>query len=150
MAAKRARQRFIAILGTLVLLLGMLGPASAASPGAVFTASAATSSARVTATIPVGLSPIGVAVNPTTKRIYAIDANNKLAVVDETTDAVIATVPFTVDTSSCGDGSCSPIWSLTAVAVDPVLNKIIVVGQANGFGDIFCAYEGYCVGYPYL
>jgi YVTN family beta-propeller protein len=47
----------------------------------------------VIATIDVGVNPIGVAVNPTTNRIYvANDGDNTVSVIDGTTNTVIDTI----------------------------------------------------------
>jgi YVTN family beta-propeller protein len=67
----------------------------------------------VVATVPVGSSPFGVGVNPTTNRIYVSNfGSNTASVIDGATDAVVATVPV---------GS-SPL----GVGVNPATNRIYV------------------------
>src|SRR5437016_3367201 len=48
----------------------------------------------VVATIPVGTSPAGVAVNPATNRAYVTNyISNNVSVIDTTTNTVVATIP---------------------------------------------------------
>jgi len=80
----------------------------------------------VTATVPVGHKPIGVAVNPGTNRIYvANNHSDNVSVIDGETDTVTATVP-------AGDGPFS-------VAVNAITNRIYV---ANGTSDDLSVIDG--------
>src|SRR5450631_2104854 len=72
-----------------------------------------------TTTVPVGVSPFGIAVNPVTNKIYVVNAgDNTVTIVDgatnSTTTIAVGNLPF-------------------AAAVDPVLNQIYV---ANGRGSL--------------
>jgi YVTN family beta-propeller protein len=75
----------------------------------------------VVATVPVGESPTGVAVNPTTNLIYVTDAawsawSGTVSVIDGTTNTVVSTIPVNQ-------------WPLD-VAVNPVTNLIYVANAA--------------------
>src|SRR5579862_5906253 len=73
---------------------------------------------RVSATISVGSSPNGVAVNPATNRIYVANrADNTVSVIDGRTYAVVATVPV-------GPGPAG-------VAVNPATNRVYVANSTN-------------------
>ena len=57
----------------------------------------------VVATIPVGESPFGVAVNPANGLVYVTNAgSNTVSVIDPATNTVVATIPV---------GGISPYWS---------------------------------------
>jgi YVTN family beta-propeller protein len=80
----------------------------------------------VVATVAVGNGPTGVAVNPTTNRIYTSNINdNTVSVINGATNTVVATVDV-------GDG---PI----RVAVDPAINHIYVT---NYFSDNVSVIDG--------
>jgi YVTN family beta-propeller protein len=67
-------------------------------------------------TIPVGINPAGVAVNPLTNRIYVGNLNSdNVSVIDGSTNTVIATIP-------AGDGA-------SAVAVNTATNAIYVANS---------------------
>ncbi len=74
-----------------------------------------TDNQTVTATIPVGQSPIGAAINPLTNKIYvANQASNNVTVIDGATN--------TTTTIAAGTGP-------SAIAVNPVTNRIYVTNQ---------------------
>ena len=73
----------------------------------------------VVATIPVGLGPQGVAVNPAANRAYVANNDGTLSVIDISSNQVVATLNL-----QGGGGS----WG---VAVLPALNRVYV---ANSFG----------------
>jgi len=78
--------------------------------------------AEVIATIPVGNHPWGIAVNPSTHRIYVANAyGSTVSVIDGLTNKVIATIPV-------GQG---PVFY---VAVNPTTNRIYAA--ANGSGSL--------------
>lgn len=53
-----------------------------------------TSTNSVTATVPVGSYPYGVAVNPAGTKVYVVNSvSNTVSVIDTSTDSVTATVP---------------------------------------------------------
>lgn len=65
-----------------------------------------------------------VAANPTTRRIYAVDAaNNRVYVLDTTSHALIATL--SVGAQNADEGG-------QGIAVDPVLNRIFVANWQDG------------------
>jgi YVTN family beta-propeller protein len=73
-------------------------------------------SGTVTATIPVGDLPYGVAVDPTNHNVYATNAaGNTVSVIDESGDARTGTVTATI-----------PARSPDAVAVDPTNHNVYV------------------------
>ena len=79
-----------------------------------------TTPAKVTATIPVGLRPIAVAVNPATNRIYVLNqccSPGSVSVIDGVTNSVVATAPV-------GGSPCQ-------VAVNSQSNKIYVTNSSN-------------------
>jgi len=80
----------------------------------------------VVATVPVGLSPLGIAVNLATSRVYVTgrDSDN-VTVIDGATNTVMATVPV----------GLSPV----GVAVNPTTNLIYV---ANWEGDSVSVIDG--------
>src|SRR6266851_3823837 len=70
---------------------------------------------RVTATVAAGATPIGVAVNPVTNKIYVANANsNNVTVIDGATNSTPASVSATVAAGANPAG----------VVVNPVTNKI--------------------------
>jgi YVTN family beta-propeller protein len=81
----------------------------------------------VTATIPVGCTPVGLAVNSSATRLYAAcSGSNNTKVIDATTNTVIAT-PFTCTGASATD-----------VAVDPAGTRVYFtcLGPANSVAII--------------
>ena len=84
------------------------------------------SNLQVTATIPVGSVPIGVAVNATSNKIYvANSASNNISVIDGSSNTVIATV--------ADPSAVEPV----AVAVNPTTNTIYVANlQSNNLSVI--------------
>ena len=62
-----------------------------------------TATNTVTATIPVGAGPIGVAVSPDGGRVYVTnDFDNTVSVIDTTTNTLIATIPVGSDPLAFG------------------------------------------------
>ena len=80
------------------------------------------SAQTVVATVTVGNNPQGVAVNPSTNRIYVVNAffDNTVSVIDGATNTVVATVPV----------GNSP-WD---VAVNPSTNRIYVANAVDFAG----------------
>ena len=71
----------------------------------------------VVATIPVGNSPFGVAINPTSGLVYVANANYiTVSVIDPATNTVIATIPV-------GEGP-------SGVAINPT-NGLVYVANAG-------------------
>jgi len=70
----------------------------------------------VTATIPVGSEPIGVAVNPVTGTVYVTNADsNTVSVISGQTDTVTATIPWAANRSGSRlTGSPEPSTSPTS------------------------------------
>src|SRR5229473_1342628 len=67
--------------------------AAASAPAARSTAQAVTAATRVTATIPVGRFPDGVAANPRTNTIYVTNVNSgTVSVISGRTNTVVATI----------------------------------------------------------
>ena len=112
----RERIRIIRAFPVLLLLWSLCGCGSSSSST---TPPSTHNAARIIATIPVGTSPIAVAVNPATNRIYVLNGVNPatVSVIDGATNSVIATVPVAAN----ADG----------IAVNPVTNKTYVA--ANQF-----------------
>jgi YVTN family beta-propeller protein len=113
-----------AVLGAVVLavaLSGCQGPPAGPGP-ATSSPSAAPPTGRtytVTATVPVGNNPAGVAVDPGTHTVYVIaNGNDSVSVIDASTRTVTATVP--VGHAPAG------------VAVDPGTHTVYVTNQVNG------------------
>ncbi|HEY1759279.1 MAG TPA: YncE family protein, partial [Bryobacteraceae bacterium] len=86
-----------------------------------------TASNTVVAAIPVGLNPIGVAVNPAGTRVYVTNyGSNNVSVIDTSSNAVVATIPV-------GTGTARP----EGVAVDPAGSRAYVTdGGTQAFSVI--------------
>jgi len=98
---------FLAVLGLLV------GAGVVSAPAAI-----AASPAAVTATIPVGDTPIGVAVNPATNTVFVTNGgSNTVSVISGPAYTVTATIPV-------GSG---PI----GVAVNPLTNTVYVTNSSS-------------------
>lgn len=94
----------------------------------LFVGSLLTQAQTVITTIPVGSSPQGVAVNPTTNHIYVTNvANDSVSVIDGTSSTVVATIHLT------------PTIAPVAVATNPTTNRIYV---ANGLGSSVSVIDG--------
>ncbi len=124
-------QTFNKTLVIMVLVFLMLVGIAGASPFAYITNEGSnsisvidTTTNKVTATIPVGSNPIGVAVNPNGTKVYVVnDHSNDVSVIDTATNTVVATVPV---------GS-----SPQGVAVSPNGKKVYVTNLAsNGISVI--------------
>lgn len=80
----------------------------------------------VIATIPVGLNPRGVWVDPSTNRIYVANTTgNTVSVINGTTNTVIATIPVG--------------WHPEDVGVNPLTNRIYI---ADRYGDTVSVIDG--------
>jgi YVTN family beta-propeller protein len=82
----------------------------------------------VTATIPVGSNPEGVAVDPAAGTVYVTNqSDGTVSVVDEATSTVTATIPL-------GSGQ---LWAYypEGVAVDPAAGTVYVANAGYGFSD---------------
>ncbi len=94
-------QIFNKALGIALLAFLMLVSTAGASPFAYITNGESnnisvidTTTNKVTATIPVGSNPMGVAINPDGTKVYVANAySNDVSVIDTATNTVIATVP---------------------------------------------------------
>ena len=76
----------------------------------------ALAAANVVSSIGVGLDPLGVAVNPTTNRVYVANGNsNTVSVIDGATNTLVATVPV----------QSAP----ETLAVNPSTNRIYAGGR---------------------
>src|SRR5260370_4233661 len=73
----------------------------------------------VTATIPVGIYPVAVAVNPVTNKIYVATSRGTVTVIDGGTNTVCNTCTVAAGTTPY------------AVAVNPATNKIYVANHNN-------------------
>jgi YVTN family beta-propeller protein len=71
----------------------------------------------VVATVPVGLSAQGVAVNPSTNRIYVVGGWNNVSVIDGATNSILGTALVGVQPR--------------AVAVNPTTNRIYVANEQS-------------------
>ena len=155
----------LAVIGAVVLavfLSGCRGPSRGPGPTAS-SGSAAPSTGptyRVTATVPVGKSPQGVAVDPGTHTVYVANrADGTVSVIDASTRTVTATVPVgsrpngvavdpgthTVYVTNTGDNTVSVIDASTrtvtatvpvgknptGVAVDPGTHTVYVANRAD-------------------
>ncbi len=92
------------------------------------------SAQRVIATLPVGMNPWGIAVNPNTHKVYVVNQcyscqnGNTVTVIDEDTFAT-ATVPIGSQT-----------WGETPIAVNKTTNKIYVANSCGN--DWYCRSNG--------
>jgi len=94
------RQTLNKVLGITVLTFLMLVSIAGALPFAYITNSESNSVSvidattnKVTATIPVGSNPIGVAINPNGTKVYVVNARSSdVSVIDTATNSVVATV----------------------------------------------------------
>jgi YVTN family beta-propeller protein len=94
-------QTFYKTLGITALVFLMLVSLAGASPFAYITNAESdnvsvidTTTNKVTATIPVGSNPMGVAISPSGTKVYVINAHsNDVSVIDTATNIVITTVP---------------------------------------------------------
>jgi YVTN family beta-propeller protein len=84
------------------------------------------------ATVPTGLEPLSVAVNPVTNKIYVVNCNDCGAIGNVSSVTVINGTDNSTATVPTGDDS-------NAVAVNPVTNKIYVT---NGTGNNVTVIDG--------
>ncbi|RZU40700.1 YncE family protein [Edaphobacter modestus] len=84
------------------------------------------SSSKPPSSIEVGASPIALALNPRTGRIYVVDSGSRsVSVIDASTDKVVATVPT----------AARPY----AIAIDEAANKVYV---SNTFSNMLSVIDG--------
>ena len=108
-------------IGLSLLLVGSLLFA-----GALPTSAAATYTVSVT--IPLDDLPQGVGVNPATGKVYVADYGHAAVwVIDETTNAIVATIPVGTNTVGNTPNGINPL----GLAVDPVTDRIYVA-NLNG------------------
>jgi YVTN family beta-propeller protein len=101
------------------LFLGLFASVFTIFPFRINNSSAAEPSFPIKATIQVGDSPQGIAVNPNTNRIYVTNySSNSVSVIDGDTNTVI-------DTIAVGNAP-------QGIAVNPVTNKIYVANGNSG------------------
>lgn len=114
------RLRLAALVGTvgLVTPLVVLGGAVPASAATSYT---------VTATVPVGGGPYGVAVNATTNTVYAAnDSDNTLSVISGVTNTVTAIVP-----GGRGPGVAVNATTNTVYVTNSSGNTVSVIGSVT-------------------
>jgi len=138
---------------TLALTLAcLLGPASTNAQNAYITNQRSgtvsvidTATDAVSATIPVGLTPDGVAVSPGGSKVYVTNASsNTVSVIDAATNTVSATIPVGVTPIGVAitpDGRkayvanvSSSTVSVIDTATNTVITKIAVGSQPIAFG----------------
>jgi len=91
-------------------------PTPTVTPTATPTAPSQSGTVRVLATVPVGDGPQGIAINPTTNRVYVANYfGGSVSVLDSTSGSVLQTIPV------------GP--TLSGVAVDESLNRIFVASR---------------------
>jgi len=74
--------------------------------------------AGIIATVPVGHSPLGLAINATTNRVYVANyMDGTVSIVDEKTNTVIKTVPVGTNPSR--------------IAVNPIMNRVYVADDTD-------------------
>src|SRR5258708_17788840 len=101
------RTRLSSIRCLTLLLLGMIGCASASAQCRVYVpthksdsvSAISTSNNTVTAVLPVGVQPLSAAVSPDGKFVYVTNSgwflpNNHVSVISTTTNSVLATIPL--------------------------------------------------------
>lgn len=109
------RLRLTALMAMLALALGLAGAGVGISPEALH-------AQTVVATIPVGSSPFGAAVNETTDRVYVANyGSNTVSVIDGSTNTVIATVPV----------GANPFGA----AVNEVTNRAYITNAGFGYAS---------------
>src|SRR5262249_10243894 len=114
---KEPAMRRLSIPGAGTLLLGLVALVL------LFWSSALVVAQTVVATIPVGSQPFGVAVNPTTNRVYVANmSSNNVSVIDAATNMVVATVPV----------SSTP----RGVAANSATNRIYVTQPTTGIVSV--------------
>ena len=99
--------RMVALVGAIGLMasLGMFGGAMSAS---------AATSYQVTATVPVGNNPFGVAVDATTHTVYVANSDgNSVSVIDGATPVTVAGAPTAVS-ATAGNGQASVVFTAPA------------------------------------
>lgn len=135
-------RRFAAVLSALVLALAGLvaldAPAAHAAGGPlVYTANRDagtvsvidTSSNTVTATIPVGAGPAGIAENPARTRVYVSNnTDSTVSVIDTSTNTVTATIPGITQAFGM---TVTPSGAQVYVIESGTVNKVAVIDTAT-------------------
>jgi YVTN family beta-propeller protein len=118
----------LAVIGAVMLavsLSGCRGPSGGQGPGPT-----TGPTYRVTATVPVGKSAFGVAVDPGTHTVYVTNGLDTVSVIDASTRTVTATVPV-------GNGT-GPL----SVAVDPGTHTVYVTNTNRGNSNRVLVIDG--------
>src|SRR5260370_2844623 len=108
-------------LSVALMLACILAPASTRAQNAYITNQRSntvtvidTAANTISATIPVGVTPFGVAVSPNGSKVYVTNAfSNTVSVIDTATNTVIATIPVGITPA------CIPSPSPPTVATSP-------------------------------
>jgi YVTN family beta-propeller protein len=109
------RRMLVAVL----VAVGAVGPEALAAGPSVIT------------TVPVGAAPTGIAVNPSAGRVFVANQNAvSVSVIDEGSNAVVATVPLSASAKA-----------LSGVAVNPVTDRVYV-GTLNFVPDSITVLDG--------
>src|SRR5258706_4375019 len=119
-------------LSVALMLACLLAPASTRAQKAYITNQRSntvtvidTATNTISATIPVGVTPFGVAVSPNGSKVYVTNAfSNTVSVIDTATNTVIATVPVGITPG------CSPSPCTMSVAVSPNASKVYVTNAS--------------------
>ena len=123
---KRTQRTAILITAAATWLVLAATAATASPPSVQGTAGAAKRCITVTATIPVGTQPAGVAANPKTNTIYVANSfDNTVSVISGRTNTVTATIPV----------GGVPV----GVAADPKTRTIYVTNANSGTVSVLAA-----------
>ncbi len=122
MSSKRILPCLLSIaltMGAMALLIMVLGTGASQAAYATQLSAPQQDNPTVVATVTVGSHPIGVAVNPTTNRIYVANySSDNVSVIDGSNNTVALTV-------SAGTSPC-------CVGVNSITNRIYVVNDSSG------------------
>jgi YVTN family beta-propeller protein len=102
----------------------------------------------VTATIPVGTTPISAAVNPVTNKIYVVNARtNDVTVIDGATNATVTVPvgPLTGFSSTACDVAVNPVANKIYV-LNPDANSLTIIdGLTNATATVALTGHAFCV-----